>query len=792
MTNESLKNAFQRFWEHVVSLSNDKANKTDLTSHINDVDNPHNITIEQIGADPVGSADTALAEAKEYTDTKVADLVNSAPETLDTLGELATAFEENKDVVEALDAAISNKQDKDVVATITTEIDMDTFASIYHCDKTFSELWTAHENGINVKVSYYNTWTADAKFEIVTTSTGEEKRIIVEYLSDNVLKRYTIKEDDSVSLVNKRFITENVLSQNTGENSALVMSQKAVTDALETKQDKNMIVTITSTTAEDGTVTYNADKTFEEIKSAINNEVNVFVKSNGVTYNLLKSTNSNIQFTSYTPSTMLYQKIVIKNDNVVTYSATNIVATENMYGGVKADAATETDTVPAKIGTDGKLYVPTYPEIPEQIQADWEQNDSTASDYIKNRIAYDEPIAPFTPIGELNNDISALETNVSILAQDWSNLNTAGLKATVNPDTLCDTFATNNTYYAQYNCILKYQLYNSYLDVFSMNEQILNMSNKYSYIDDSNFEYQVNNYLRVVFILDTSLLDEVNLALYPTAGLYLITTNTTSYNYFEAKVVTSMHTLPERLTHKLIARTSWVEDRIQSLKNDIPTIDTEISAESENPVQNKVVKEYVDTTIDSIPANALIKPLSAIGENDGITFANNIPNVVALTITSVANCNNIVYKNDIEGVTTLSLLIKSNTSGSFIKRTFLYENDFITINNVNNAEYSNTLFIGTNRVMFVCQYDENGNFISVTSRDLILSSEVLDKANENSKSQSYYPTADTDMATKGYVDSHIPTNEEVIDLLTETGFISPATTASGDIYTDSDGDVYVM
>lgn len=602
MTNESLKNAFRRFWEHVVSLSNDKANKTDLTSHINDVDNPHNITIEQIGADPAGSADTALAEAKEYTDTKVADLVNSAPETLDTLGELATAFEENKDVVEALDAAISNKQDKDVVATITTEIDMDTFASIYHCDKTFSELWTAHENGINVKVSYYNTWTADAKFEIVTTSTGEEKRIIVEYLSDNVLKRYTIKEDDSVSLVNKRFITENVLSQNTGENSALVMSQKAVTDALETKQDKNMIVTITSTTAEDGSKTYSADKTFAEIEEAYNNGTYVYafaydIALNYAEFHCAKVMVGKAWFEYYDSFQMRRITIIISDTNNVTVQINYKVASKSLYGGVKADAATETDTVPAKIGTDGKLYVPTYPEIPEQVQSDWEQNDSTASDYIKNRIAYDEPIAPFTPIGELNNNISALETNVPILVQDWSNLNTAGLKATVNPDTLCDTFATNNTYYAQYNCILKYQLYNSYLDVFSMNEQILNMSNKYSYIDDSNFEYQVNNYLRVVFILDTSLLDEVNLALYPTAGLYLITTNTTSYNYFEAKVVTSMHTLPERLTHKLIARTSWVEDQIQSLKSDIPTIDTEISAESENPVQNKVVKEYVDSLI---------------------------------------------------------------------------------------------------------------------------------------------------------------------------------------------------
>ena len=46
---------------------------------------------------------------KNYVDEKISNLVNAAPETLDTLGELATAFSENKEVVDVLDAAIINK-----------------------------------------------------------------------------------------------------------------------------------------------------------------------------------------------------------------------------------------------------------------------------------------------------------------------------------------------------------------------------------------------------------------------------------------------------------------------------------------------------------------------------------------------------------------------------------------------------------------------------------------------------------------------------------------------------------
>jgi len=57
-------------------------------------------------------ADELNKETKAYVDKRVADLVNSAPETLDTLGELAQALGENDNVVEALNKAITNKVDK--------------------------------------------------------------------------------------------------------------------------------------------------------------------------------------------------------------------------------------------------------------------------------------------------------------------------------------------------------------------------------------------------------------------------------------------------------------------------------------------------------------------------------------------------------------------------------------------------------------------------------------------------------------------------------------------------------
>lgn len=88
----------------------DNTDKLELTTSISEKANTiHTHTAEQAGADPVGSAASALESAKSYTDTKIADLINGAPSTLDTLGEIAAAMAGNADVVEALNEAIGSK-----------------------------------------------------------------------------------------------------------------------------------------------------------------------------------------------------------------------------------------------------------------------------------------------------------------------------------------------------------------------------------------------------------------------------------------------------------------------------------------------------------------------------------------------------------------------------------------------------------------------------------------------------------------------------------------------------------
>ena len=67
--------------------------------------------------------DNVFTESKSYTDTKVADLVGTAPETLNTLEEVAQAIEENEGVVEALNSAIGNKANQNDLKALQDVVD---------------------------------------------------------------------------------------------------------------------------------------------------------------------------------------------------------------------------------------------------------------------------------------------------------------------------------------------------------------------------------------------------------------------------------------------------------------------------------------------------------------------------------------------------------------------------------------------------------------------------------------------------------------------------------------------
>lgn len=94
----------------------------------------------------------AYANANQYTNTKISELINGAPETLDTLKEVADAIAEHKSVTDALDAAIGRKANQ-------SELDSHTGNSTVHITASERSAWNDKQ-----------TKTGDASNNTVTFS----------------------------------------------------------------------------------------------------------------------------------------------------------------------------------------------------------------------------------------------------------------------------------------------------------------------------------------------------------------------------------------------------------------------------------------------------------------------------------------------------------------------------------------------------------------------------------------------------------------------------------------------
>ena len=179
---------------------------------------------------------------KTYVDEKLADLVNSAPETLDTLGELATALQENEEVVEVLNNAIVTKADKtyvdEAIANIPTESDV----FIVDCpdgsiiSHTFEQIISAKNSGKAVYASIYGTvfmpltYVADDNsyidFHIINAEVTEDQYALawVEGLRINNDNTFTIK---FMELLTRR--VEEIQSSD-GEKDIIVIINRLLTE----------------------------------------------------------------------------------------------------------------------------------------------------------------------------------------------------------------------------------------------------------------------------------------------------------------------------------------------------------------------------------------------------------------------------------------------------------------------------------------------------------------------------------------------------------------------------------
>lgn len=155
-----------------------------------------NITLSasDVGADASGSAssalnsaksysDTNLGTAKSYTDTKIANLVGTAPETMDTLEELAAAIDAHQDVTDALNAAIGNKVDKVSGKGLSTNDYTTTEKNKLAGIATGAEV---NQNAFSNVVVGSTTISADSKTDSLTITAGTNVTITPDADNDKI------------------------------------------------------------------------------------------------------------------------------------------------------------------------------------------------------------------------------------------------------------------------------------------------------------------------------------------------------------------------------------------------------------------------------------------------------------------------------------------------------------------------------------------------------------------------------------------------------------------------------
>ncbi len=155
-----------------------------LDTHKSDTSNPHNVTKEQIelgnvenkSSETIRSEITAkdienalgyvpeidgvYEQATGYTDAKIAELIDSAPETLNTLKEISDTLADNEEAMDAINAAIGEK---------ATQLELDT-----HISNTVLHTTQTDKNNLATALSHANSTHArtDATKTSKSTTNG--------------------------------------------------------------------------------------------------------------------------------------------------------------------------------------------------------------------------------------------------------------------------------------------------------------------------------------------------------------------------------------------------------------------------------------------------------------------------------------------------------------------------------------------------------------------------------------------------------------------------------------------
>ncbi len=217
-----------------------KAVSDSLALHTTSTTNPHSVTKSQVGLSNVDNTsdmskpvstlqqtfiDSAYANSNAYTDQKIADLINGAPSTLDTLGKIANALQNNPGVSDALEEAIGSKAD---AAELDSHVRNDTIHITASERLSFENKLGKNDDAGETTVSFSEAsdLTGITSGEKMKTAMGKVAKAISAFINH----LFTHASDELSGHVKLSDAYENAL-ENGAAADGMGASQKALADA---------------------------------------------------------------------------------------------------------------------------------------------------------------------------------------------------------------------------------------------------------------------------------------------------------------------------------------------------------------------------------------------------------------------------------------------------------------------------------------------------------------------------------------------------------------------------------
>ena len=156
-----------------------------------------------------------LKKVKDYTDEQIENLVGSAPETLNTIHELAAALKNNKDIVDTLNGAITDKASKSELNTEITKVE----ETIVENEKATADALADLDTKLNDKLSIIESTITDN--EEVTAGAFVKLNSRISNVENDVIENKEVTTnalndlDNKIITINNTVIENNEVTTNT-------------------------------------------------------------------------------------------------------------------------------------------------------------------------------------------------------------------------------------------------------------------------------------------------------------------------------------------------------------------------------------------------------------------------------------------------------------------------------------------------------------------------------------------------------------------------------------------------